>query len=76
MVSAARRNPLIFPRVALRVSLGDAAGAAAGAAGESFGYTVRATPDGGAILTGHTTEGSAGGADLMLVKVDRLGGRE
>jgi len=44
--------------------------------GESFGYTVRATPDGGAVLTGHTTVGSAGGPDLLLVKVDRTGGRE
>lgn len=41
--------------------------------GESFGYTVRATSDGGAVLTGHTTVGSAGGPDLLLFKVDRAG---
>lgn len=41
--------------------------------GRSVGYTVRATSDGGSILTGHTTEGSAGGLDLLLVKVDRQG---
>jgi len=37
--------------------------------GESFGYTVRATSDGGCVFTGHTTVGSAGGRDLLLVKV-------
>jgi hypothetical protein len=37
--------------------------------GESFGYTVRATSDGGCIFTGHTTVNSAGNRDLMLVKV-------
>jgi len=42
-------------------------------AGRSVGYTVRATADGGSILTGHTTEGSAGNLDLLLVKVDRQG---
>ncbi len=36
--------------------------------GESFGYTVRATSDGGCVFTGHTTVGSAGGFDLLLVK--------
>lgn len=40
------------------------------AAGESFGYTVRATPDGGCVLTGHTTERSAGDLDLLLIKLD------
>lgn len=43
------------------------------ATGQSFGYTVRATPDGGAVFTGHTTEGSRGGLDLLLVKVDGEG---
>ena len=42
-------------------------------AGRSVGYTVRATSDGGSILTGHTTEGSAGAIDLLLVKADRQG---
>ncbi len=37
--------------------------------GESFGYTVRATRDGGCIFTGHTTVNSAGQIDLFLVKV-------
>lgn len=41
--------------------------------GRSVGYTVRVTSDGGAILTGHTTEGSAGDLDLLLVKVDEQG---
>ncbi|MEN8145189.1 MAG: hypothetical protein ABFS14_09580 [Gemmatimonadota bacterium] len=41
--------------------------------GATVGYTVRATSDGGAILTGHTTEGSAGDLDLLLVKVDQRG---
>jgi hypothetical protein len=39
----------------------------------SVGYTVRATSDGGSILTRHTTEGSAGDLDLLLLKVDRQG---
>lgn len=38
--------------------------------GQSIGYTVRATADGGALLTGHTTEGSAGDLDLFVVKVE------
>ncbi len=38
--------------------------------GDSFGYTVRATRDGGCILTGHTTVDSAGGRDLFLVKLE------
>jgi hypothetical protein len=42
-------------------------------AGRSVGYTVRATFDGGSILTGHTTEGSAGDLDLLLVKSDQHG---
>ena len=42
-------------------------------AGRSVGYTVRATSDGGSILTGHTTEGSAGDMDLLLVKMDAQG---
>jgi hypothetical protein len=36
--------------------------------GQSFGYTVRATADGGCVVTGHTTVGSAGDLDLFLVK--------
>lgn len=38
--------------------------------GESLGYTARATSDGGAVLAGHTTVGSAGGLDLFLVDRD------
>jgi hypothetical protein len=38
--------------------------------GQSFGYTVRATADGGCVFTGHTTEGSAGDLDLFVIKVD------
>ncbi|MHC5212004.1 MAG: RNA polymerase sigma factor [Planctomycetota bacterium] len=38
-------------------------------AGQSMGYTVRATSDGGCVFTGHTTVGSAGDLDLLLVKV-------
>ena len=38
--------------------------------GESFGYGVRATADGGCVFTGHTTVGSAGKRDLLLVKVE------
>jgi hypothetical protein len=41
--------------------------------GRSVGYTVRATSDGGSILTGHTTEGSAGDLDLFMVKVNQQG---
>ena len=41
--------------------------------GQSLGYTVRATSDGGSILTGHTTVGSTGDLDLFMVKVDREG---
>ena len=37
--------------------------------GQSFGYTVRATPDGGCVFTGHTTVGSTGDLDLLIVKV-------
>ena len=37
--------------------------------GESFGYTIQATSDGGCVLAGHTTEGSRGGTDLLLVKL-------
>lgn len=39
--------------------------------GQSLGYTVRATPDGGCIFTGHTTVSGAGSLDLLLVKVDK-----
>jgi len=38
--------------------------------GQSLGYTVRATPDGGCVFTGHTTVNSAGSLDLLLVKVE------
>jgi hypothetical protein len=38
--------------------------------GEMFGYTVRATADGGCIFTGHTTSGSGRDLDLLLVKVE------
>jgi hypothetical protein len=38
--------------------------------GQSFGYTVRATADGGCIFTGHTTERSAGELDLFVIKLD------
>jgi hypothetical protein len=38
--------------------------------GHSFGYTVRATLDGGCVFTGHTTVNSAGNLDLLLVKVN------
>jgi hypothetical protein len=37
--------------------------------GQSLGYTVRATADGGCVFTGHTTENSAGHLDLLLVGV-------
>jgi hypothetical protein len=43
--------------------------------GQSVGYTVRATADGGSVLTGHTTAGSAGDADLFIVKSDEQGSR-
>lgn len=38
--------------------------------GETFGYSVRATADGGCVFTGHTTVGSAGDRDLLLVRVE------
>jgi hypothetical protein len=38
--------------------------------GQSFGYTVRATEDGGCVLAGHTTVGSAGNLDMLLVKME------
>lgn len=38
--------------------------------GQSLGYTVRGTPDGGCVFTGHTTVNSAGSLDLLLVKVE------
>lgn len=37
---------------------------------ESFGYTVRATVDGGCVFTGHTTVNSAGHLDVLLVGVE------
>lgn len=38
--------------------------------GQTFGYGVTATADGGCAITGHTTVGSAGGLDLFFAKVD------
>ncbi|NNE35784.1 MAG: hypothetical protein HKN13_11130 [Rhodothermales bacterium] len=43
------------------------------AVGGSSGYTVRATSDGGSILTGRTANGHSGGFDLFIVKMDRDG---
>ncbi len=40
------------------------------AAGRSLGYGVRIAPGGGWVLTGHTTEGSAGGMDLFVATGD------
>jgi len=37
--------------------------------GQSLGYTVRATPDGGCVFTGHTTVNGAGNLDLLIVRV-------
>jgi len=37
---------------------------------ESFGYTVRATADGGCVFTGHTTVNSAGDIDVLLVGIE------
>jgi hypothetical protein len=39
----------------------------------AFGYTVRATADGGCVIAGHTSVESAGDLDLLLVKVDSSG---
>ena len=41
--------------------------------GKSLGYGVTGTADGGCAITGHTTEGSAGGLDLIFAKVDAEG---
>ncbi|MCO6512065.1 MAG: hypothetical protein J5I65_14870 [Aridibacter famidurans] len=38
-------------------------------AGQSFGYTVSPTSDGGCVVTGHTTVNSAGDLDLFVSKV-------
>ncbi len=38
--------------------------------GQSLGYTVRATPDGGCVFTGHTTVNAAGNLDLLIVRVE------
>nr|MBC8366113.1 hypothetical protein [bacterium] len=38
--------------------------------GQSFGYTVHATPDGGCVFTGHSGEGGDDKLDILLVKVD------
>jgi len=43
--------------------------------GETIGYTVRATDDGGCVFTGHTTTDTAGGLDLYLVGVAGRGSR-
>lgn len=37
--------------------------------GQSFGYTVSPTSDGGCVVTGHTTVNSAGNLDLFVSKV-------
>jgi len=41
--------------------------------GETFGYGVTATADGGCAITGHTTRNSAGGLDLFFARVDNKG---
>ncbi len=38
--------------------------------GQSFGYTVRATDDGGSVFTGHASDGADGNLDLIVVKTD------
>ena len=38
--------------------------------GETFGYSVRATNDGGCVFTGHATTRSEGNLDLLLVGVE------
>lgn len=43
------------------------------ARGESLGYGVVGTADGGCAITGHTTVGSAGGLDLLFAKTDAEG---
>jgi hypothetical protein len=43
------------------------------AVGDSFGYGVAATGDGGCAITGHTTVNSAGGIDLLVATVDAEG---
>jgi hypothetical protein len=42
-------------------------------AGDSLGYGVTGTPDGGCAITGHTTVGSAGSLDLLIATVDAEG---
>lgn len=39
--------------------------------GQSFGYTVSPTSDGGCVVTGHTTVNSSGDLDLFVVKAPR-----
>jgi hypothetical protein len=41
--------------------------------GETFGYGVTATADGGCAITGHTTRDSAGRFDLFFARVDSGG---
>lgn len=41
--------------------------------GDSLGYGVTSTPDGGCAITGHTTVGSAGSLDLLIATVDAEG---
>jgi hypothetical protein len=43
-----------------------------GSVGESLAYTVVGTPDGGCIVTGHTTVEGAGKMDAFLHKVDPM----
>ncbi len=48
-------------------------GIAATAEGQSLGYGVTGTADGGCAITGHTTKGSAGELDLLFAIVDADG---
>jgi Zn-dependent protease len=45
------------------------------AGGDTYGYGVIKTVDGGYILGGYTTAGDEGGVDVYAVKVDRDGGK-
>lgn len=41
--------------------------------GESFGYTVKATADGGCLFAGHASVGSPGNLDLLVVRLNGEG---
>lgn len=43
--------------------------------GQSLGYTVRATSDGGCVFTGHATVSGSEDLDMLLVKVEAEGDR-